>query len=102
MNGTEAEYATLLEANRLAGEIRSWRFERIRFVLADRCTYTPDFEVVLPDGTLEYHECKGFWRDDARVKIKVAAREFADRRFIAVQKRPKKRGGGWDVEEIKP
>lgn len=102
MNKTERAYAERLDMLLHAGEIRRWRFEAVRFVLGDRCTYTPDFEVVMPDGTVVYHEVKGFWRDDARVKIKAAARQFNDRRFIAVQKRPKKDGGGWSVEEIKP
>ena len=34
-------------------------------------------------GVLELHECKGFWRDDARVKIKVAASLYPFK-FIAV------------------
>ena len=32
--------------------------------------YNPDYLVIYP-GHFEIHEVKGFWRDDARVKIKV-------------------------------
>ena len=54
--------------------------------------------VVTADGLLQYHEVKGFWRDDARVKIKVAARLFRDRKFIAVQWKAKR----WVFEVISP
>ena len=102
MNKTEAAYGDVLMTRMALGEILRFRFEEVVFVLGDRCRYTPDFEVVLEDGTVEYHEVKGFWRDDARVKIKAAARKFNDRKFIAVQKLPKNQGGGWKVEEINP
>jgi hypothetical protein len=45
------------------------------------------------------HEVKGFWTDDARVKIKVAA-DLYPFRFIAAQALPKKQGGGWKIEEF--
>lgn len=98
MNKTERAYAFDLELLRLAGDIQSYRFEPLKFVLGKGAVYTPDFEVVLADGLLEYHEVKGFWREAARVRIKVAARLFSDRRFIAV----KKNGTSWDREEIQP
>jgi hypothetical protein len=99
MNRTEAAYSELLEARRLAGEIRAWWFEAVTLKLAHDCRYTPDFLVQLADGALECHECKGFWRDDARVKIKVAADKFPFR-FVAVKKLRKKDGGGWQEEEF--
>ena len=51
------------------------------------------------DGILEMHEVKGFWQDDARVKIKVAASIYPFR-FVAVKARAKKHGGGWEVENF--
>ena len=51
------------------------------------------------DGTMEMHEVKGFWQDDARVKIKVAA-DMYPLKFIAVKRRSKKNGGGWSIEEF--
>jgi hypothetical protein len=51
------------------------------------------------DGSLECHEVKGFWADDARVKIKVAA-EMYPFRFIAIMKLPKRDGGGFSIEEF--
>ena len=76
-----------------------FRFEGIKLRLADNTFYTPDFAVMRADGQLECHEVKGFWQDDARVKIKVAADQYPFR-FIAVTVRDKKDGGGWNVEEF--
>tara|TARA_R110000851_G_scaffold33896_3_gene90384 strand:+ start:3046 stop:3387 length:342 start_codon:yes stop_codon:yes gene_type:complete len=97
MNQTEAAYAALLEACKQAGEIVWYSFESMTFKLADNTRYTPDFAVMRTDGLIEIHEVKGFWRDDARIKIKVAAELFPFR-FIAVKKQSKKAGGGWSQE----
>ena len=99
MNKTEVEYATVLEARKYAGEVAWWKFEGLRLRLGDGCGYTPDFSVMLNNGQMECHEVKGFWRDDARAKIKIAA-DLYPFRFIAVTKEAKKNGGGWKVEEF--
>lgn len=99
MNGLESEYAALLEARKIAGEIAWYKFECITLKLADDTRYTPDFAVMLADGAMEMHEVKGFWRDDARIKIKIAADMFPFR-FVSARKRPKKASGGWDIEEF--
>lgn len=100
MNGYERDYAdTVLEPLRLAGEVAFYWFEQLTFKLADDLRYTPDFIVQRPDGILECHEVKGHWRDDARVKIKIAAQMFPFR-FVAVSKRTKKEGGGWIEEDF--
>lgn len=85
MNQTEALYAEELATRKLVGDIIDFGFQRVTLKLAHDTRYTPDFDVQMPDGTIEMHEVKGFWRDDAKVKIKVAARMFAYR-FIAVRK----------------
>lgn len=94
MNRTESRYAAHLEARRLAGEITWFAFEPWKFRLADRTFLTPDFGVMLADGLLECHEVKGFWEDDARVKIKVAAEQHWMFRWLAVQEAK----GRWTVE----
>ncbi len=73
MNKLEALYAARLELLKVAGEIRSYSFECAKFKLAPLTFYTPDFMVVASDDVIEFHEVKGFWEDDARVKIKVFA-----------------------------
>lgn len=99
MNKTEAAYAEHLEMLKRAGEVQWFKFEPFKLRLADATFYTPDFTVLLSNGLLEMHEVKGFWEEDARVKIKVAA-ELYPFRFIAVTAKPKKDGGGWRVEDF--
>lgn len=96
-NKTESAYEALLEARRQAGTVAWYKFEGLKLRLADNTFYSPDFFVMLADGTLEAHEVKGHWQDDARVKIKIAA-EMYPFRFIAVRVKTKKEGGGWQQE----
>ena len=95
-NKTEVAYAAHLETLKRAGLVLWYRFEAVKLRLADNTFYTPDFAVMLPDGEIELHEVKGFWRDDARVKIKVAA-EMYPFQFVAVQKA---KGGEWKIERF--
>ena len=97
MNKTEEAYRLHLEELKIAKVIAWYKFEGMKFRLADNTFYTPDFAVMKTDGCLEMHEVKGFWEDDARVKIKVAA-DLYPMQFIAVKKRAKKDGGGWETE----
>lgn len=99
MNKTEAAYAQHLELLKHAGEVAWYRFEGIKLRLADNTFLTPDFAVMLADGHLQAHEVKGFWRDDAKAKTKIAA-EMYPIEFLIVTARPKKDGGGWKIEVI--
>lgn len=99
MNRAEAEYAFHLENLKVIGTVAWYKFEGLKLRLADNTFYTPDFFVMLSDGTLEAHEVKGFWQDDAKVKIKVAA-DMYPFRFLAIKAVAKKNGGGWSVEEF--
>jgi hypothetical protein len=97
MNRTEEKYAWILEGRKLAGELQRYDFEKVTLKIGNDCRYTPDFFVVNRDGEVEFHEVKGsFMRDDAQVKIKVAAENFPFRFFLA-----KLIKGGWDIKEIK-
>lgn len=99
LNKTEQAYAAHLKLLQAANEIQWFEFEAVKLRLADNTFYTCDFAVMASDGVLEMHEVKGFWADDARVKIKVAASKFPFR-FRAVTAKAKKWGGGWAVEEF--
>ncbi len=89
MNRWEQLYSEELSGRLTAGDITWFAYEPIRLRLAKATGYTPDFTVVLADGHLEFHEVKGFWRDDARVKIKVAAEMYPWARFVIVTRREK-------------
>jgi hypothetical protein len=97
MNKTEERYAATLELLRHAGDILWYKFEGLKLRLADNTFYSPDFFVLRKDGMLEAHEVKGFWQDDARAKIKIAA-DMYPFKFFAVKERAKKYGGGWEYE----
>ena len=97
MNATETRYAEYLDAEKHHGRVAWYAFEGVKLRLADACFYTPDFAVMLSDGRMEMHEVKGFFTDDARVKIKVAAESYPFR-FVAIRAQTKKAGGGWAVE----
>jgi hypothetical protein len=79
------------------GEIKSHRFEAMRFLLAKRTSYCPDFLVVTRDGRIEFHEVKGAhaW-EDSIVKLKVVAAMFPMFRFVLVT-RP---DGAWLWKEV--
>ncbi len=77
MNRTETKYAALLELRRFGGQVLWWGYECWTFKLGPDVRYTPDFIVMLADGSLEAHEVKGgFYRDDARAKFRIAAGLF--------------------------
>lgn len=73
MNKLEARYAKHLEGRQRRGEIVWWGFEVVRFRLANRTWYGADFAIMLPDGSLELHETKGFMEPQDSVKLKVTA-----------------------------
>lgn len=99
MNKTEAEYEEVLDGLKFHGQIAWYKFEGVKLRLADNTFYTPDFFVMWADGRLECHEVKGFWQDDARAKIKIAA-DLYPFEFVAVKKQPKKAGGGFSQEHF--
>lgn len=94
LNKTERSYLGYLRAQRhpFIG------IQNIALKLADDTRYNCDFWIVTNDGKLQAHEVKGFWRDDAKVKIKVAARLFPFVDFVVVMKVK----NGWTLEPVKP
>jgi len=97
MNKTEARYAEHLEGLMRAGHIVGWDYEGVKLRLAEKTFYTPDFLVICADGSVELHEVKGHWEDDARVKIKVAAKQKPWFTFVAVKAG---KGGAWEYERF--
>lgn len=72
MNKLEQEfYEALRNSEMLCVNVQS-----ISFVLGNGVKYTPDFCAWNKDGTMRCFEVKGFMRDDAAVKLKVAATMF--------------------------
>lgn len=93
LNKTEKAYLNHLRSRGLP-----WiGVQSITLKLADDCRYTPDFTYI-HDGKFHAHEVKGFFRDDAKVKIKVAARKFPWIVFTLVFKHK----SGWEWKLVKP
>jgi hypothetical protein len=93
MNKTESLFAWDLATLAREGKVNGWWFEPMRLKTADQdpttrraSYYVPDFLVWWADGTLEFVEIKGFLRDDARDKFKVAQSLYPCFSFRMVQK----------------
>jgi hypothetical protein len=101
MNKTEEAYSALLEQRKLTGEVIEWWFEAVTFKLADDCRYSPDFAVLMNDGSMEFIDAKGGGPIDPKslVKIKCAAEKFHPFKFVIEQKLAKKLGGSWKRTE---
>ncbi len=101
MNGLESSYAAYLQALKDRGEIKSWSYESVRLKLTQggekEAYFKPDFLVEMNDGRIEFHETKGFFREAAKVRIKVAAGMFPCFRFKVVRKI----AGGFSVEDFR-
>lgn len=93
----EEQYAAVLELRKAAGEVLWYKYEGLRFKLANGAMYSPDFPLVTADGTLEIHEVKGQWREAAKVRWKIVREQFPFV-FRLVQK-GKGRNAGWIVTE---
>lgn len=70
----EANYARHLEGLRAAGSIARWEHEPETFwfegILRGCRSYLPDFRVTHNDGSVEYHEVKGWMDERSATKIR--------------------------------
>lgn len=98
MNKTEQNYSNHLEILKQYGDIKDYLFEPFNIRLGKRTFYKPDFLVVNGNNEIEIHEVKGYWRDDAKVKIKVAAERIPWFRFKAVYNE----NGHWKYQLFEP
>lgn len=99
LNRTEARYWDRLVVD---PGIFAFGAHRLTFLLGPDCRYTPDFDVIRQDGTVELHEVKGpFIRtgDDGMVKLRSAAATFPHFRWIRAQEQ---RDKSWEVKECVP
>lgn len=83
----ELEYSRYLDVLKAAGRISWWAYEPDRLPIGVGAVFTPDFLVGLPDGPPEYREVKGFKREAAMVRLKVAAKQYPEAPFVLVTKR---------------
>jgi len=98
MNKLERDYAGYLEQLKLAKEIQDYRFEPLKLILVhgipgkrNEMSFKADFLVIKQNWpyqwfNFELHEVKGFLREDAQLKLKMAAELFPWFRFYLIQR----------------
>ena len=112
MNRIESAYSERLWLRVKIGEVQWYEFEPWKLRLARADFYSPDFGVIVADGSIECHEVKATWpkgrhagragyREDAREKIKNAATRFPFFRFVTVRPDPSL-SGEWIFEDVPP
>lgn len=84
----EANYARFLQLLKESDDIHDWTHEPETFwfkgIKRGCCSYLPDFRVVQPDGTFEYHEVKGWMDRKSKTKIRRMAKYFPTVRLKVV------------------
>jgi hypothetical protein len=96
LNKTEAAFHSVLQIRHSGRDFLHVQAYTLK--LGDDCRYTPDFFVVTGAGRLIAYEVKGFFRDDAKVKLKTAARMYPYIDFIVVRKLK----GVWEETLVSP
>jgi hypothetical protein len=95
LNKTERAYLAHLRMLK----VPNLRVQKLTFKLAHDTRLTPDFSYVDENGRGVMVDVKGFQREDALIKMKVAARNFSEYRFQIVKRL---KGGGWDCQDVNP
>lgn len=103
-NKTETEYEATLEADPDVAQV--W-FEPFSLRLSrpdagQGARYTPDFLVLMKDGTTYVDDVKGTGLDDnaAIVRLKCAAEQYPLWVFRLAKKRRVRDGGGFEIREV--
>ncbi len=95
-NKTERAFGEHLHVYLIDGKILWYAFEPMRLKLGRGAWYTPDFAVLEDSGQFVCYEVKGFFREAAKVRIKVAKSLYPFLKFIVVRRQK----GEWTYEEV--
>lgn len=84
----EANYALYLNYLIKLGGIKSWKFEPETFwfekIRRGTRSYTPDFQVLNNDNSIEYHEVKGWMDKKSITKIKRMAKYYPQIKLVVI------------------
>lgn len=83
----EANYALYLDFLIKQKEIIEWEFEPDTFwfeIKRGVRSYKPDFKVQLPDGSIQYHEVKGWMDSKSKTKLKRMAKYYPEINIILI------------------
>jgi len=95
MNKTEAAFDAHLRATFVDSQIER---EGVTLLIGNGVRYTADFSDFAIGGKLTLWEVKGFMREDAAVKIKIAARVYPRIAFFLATRNKDK--GLWNIERV--
>ena len=86
----EANYARYLNWLISLGEILKWEYEADTFefkkIKRGTRSYTPDFKIYNPNGSIEYHEVKGWMDQRSNTKLKHMKKYYPDVKVILIDK----------------
>ena len=84
----ELNYARYLEMLKNLGEIKEWEHEPKTFwfegVRRGTVSYLPDFRVTENNGSIAYHEVKGWMDDKSKTKIRRMAKYHPDVKLVVI------------------
>jgi len=87
----EANYARYLQSLKDADDIKSWEHEPKVFWFSQTkkggVGYLPDFRVILKNGSVEYHEVKGWMDERSKSKIEGMQKFYPDTSLILIQQK---------------
>lgn len=84
----EANYALYLDFLVKQRQILKWEYEADKFIF-DKIqfgtrSYMPDFKITNADGTIEYHEVKGYMDGRSRTKLRRMKRYYPNVKIILI------------------
>lgn len=86
----EANYARYLNWLVELDEVASWAYEpdvfEFRNIKRGTRFYTPDFKITNNDGSVEYHEIKGYMDQRSRTQLKRMAKYYSDVKLVLIDK----------------
>lgn len=89
-SGWEANYARYLNWLVSIGEIQSWQYEADTFeftrIKRGSKFYTPDFKIVEKDGSVVYHEIKGWMDAVSKTKLSRMAKYHPEIKLIVIDR----------------
>lgn len=84
----EANYARYLEWLKSIGNIKQWEHEPQTFwfgkIRRGTVSYLPDFRITNPNGSLEYHEVKGWMDSRSKTKIKRMKKYYPELKLLVI------------------
>lgn len=86
----EANWARYLNFLKKHGAIKAWQYEPDTFyfdVKRGSRFYTPDFKIFENDGSIVYHEVKGYLDKASQTKIKRMQKYYPDMKVVLIMKK---------------